>query len=396
MIDVLTNGFLTNPIPIQFTGNYCSHGCVYCFSNINNPKRKLDVKGVLSQLKNFKKRDDLASFYMREKYPILFSNNIDPFSKSNQPYVNDLILTLRDLEIPVALATRGGNGWRDIYKEITPSVFYVTIPYSDDVTREKYEPKAPSLTERWEMTEELIKQGHKVIISINPLNNAFCSNPLEVISKAQKLGVESFVINKLHLTPKQQSNLTDREKLILGDELLIEAKLKGFQDNWIDAGLEMMDYCFENNLNLLGMDTGLTNSNYFEFKQCYDNLLPTLDDFFNWVSVTKEIGEYIYFEEFYNFFSVRLPDLQGNISKYIFNRAVISDKDFYKKMDLRNLLHLYWQHSKVGLNIPKNYPSFSWVKKQYSTKLDFLFDDEHNQIMIYHGEKFNTNETIII
>ncbi|MDH1602347.1 hypothetical protein [Empedobacter sp. GD03739] len=396
MIDVLTNGFLTNPIPIQFTGNYCSHGCVYCFSNINNPKRKLDVKGVLSQLKNFKKRDDLASFYMREKYPILFSNNIDPFSKSNQPYVNDLILTLRDLEIPVALATRGGQGWKDIYQEITPSVFYVTIPYSDDVIREKYEPKAPSLSERWEMTEELIKQGHKVIISINPLNKTFCSNPLEIISEAQKLGVESFVINKLHLTPKQQSNLTDREKSILGTELLTEAKSKGFQDNWIDQGMEMMNYCSENNLNLLGMDTGLTNSNYFEFKQCYDNLLPTLDDFFNWVSVTKEIGDYIYFEEFYNFFSVRLPDLQGNISKYIFNRAVINDKDFYKKMDLRNLLHLYWQHSKAGLNIPANYPSFSWVKKQYSTKLDFLFDDEHNQIMIYHGDEFNANETVII
>ena len=396
MIDVLTNGFLNNPVPIQFTGNYCSHGCVYCFSNINNPKRRLDVKAVLSQIKNHHKRNDLQSFFLREKYPVLISNNIDPFSKSNQPFVNDLILSLNDLEIPVALATRGGIGWQEIYKEIKPSVFYITIPYTSDEVRQKYEPKAPSLSERWEMLEEVVKEGHKVIVSINPLDVEFVQDPLEIIQNAQNFGVKSFVINKLHLSPKQQSNLTSREKDIIGEDLLIQSRKNQFTDVWLNKALELYTYCQDNNLNLLGMDTGLRNSNYTEFKQCYSNTLPTLDDFFNWCYDNKEEGEFIYFEEFFSFFSDRLPVLEGNISKYIFNRAVIDDKDFYKKMDLRNLLHLYWQHPKVKIGLSEHYPAFSWAKKQYSTKLDYVYDNEHNQVLYYNKENFRHQDSIIL
>ena len=125
MIDILTNGLLNSPVPIQFTGNYCSHNCSYCFANINNPKRKLDIKAVTSQLKNYQNRNDLPSYFLREKYPLLISNNIDPFSKSNQPFVSDLIYQLQDIGVPVALATRGGIGWQEIANNITPSVWYV-------------------------------------------------------------------------------------------------------------------------------------------------------------------------------------------------------------------------------------------------------------------------------
>lgn len=396
MIDILTNGFLSSPVPIQFTGNYCSHGCTYCFANINNPKRKLDLKAVASQLRNFHKRDDLSSFFMREKYPLLISNNIDPFSKSNQPFVNELILTLKDLEIPVVLATRGGIGWRDIYKEISPSVWYISIPYNDDDVRKKYEPNAPSLTERWELIEEITKVGHKVIVTINPLNKAFTDNPLEIIQKAQTFGVKSFIINKLHLSPRQQTNMTQREKDIMGDELLTIARKRGFEEDWLELAMEVYNYCEINALNLLGMDTGFFNNNFEEFKECYDRTLPTINDFFNWCFFNKEPGDMVYFEEFFNFFSERLPNIEGNISKYIFNRAIIDDKDFYKKMNLRNLLHLYWQHPKVNIGLAKHYPTFSWAKKQYANKLDYIFDDEHNQVLHYNGNMFNANENILV
>lgn len=396
MIDILTNGFLTNPVPVQFTGNYCSHGCVYCFANINNPKRKLDVKAVLSQIKNYHKRNDLASYYMREKYPMLLSNNIDPFSKSNQPFVNELIYTLKDLGIPVVLATRGGIGWQEIAKEIKPSVWYVSIPYENDDIRKQYEPKAPSIEERWELIKEVTSQGHKVILSINPFNPKFNSKPIETAERAKELGVKSLLINKLHLKPKQQSNLTQREKDMIGDDLLIESRKRGFTPEWLEMAIELYDWCQINDMTLLGMEPGLFNNNFQEFKECYDNLLPTIDDFFNWAFLNKETGDQITFDEFFNFFSERLPDIEGNISKYIFNRAVISEKEFYKKMNLKNLLHLYWQHPKVNIGLAKHFPAFSWAKKQYPNKLDFIYDDQHNQILHYNGFEFEPKESVIL
>ncbi len=397
MIDILTNGLLSSPVPIQFTGNYCSHNCSYCFANINNPKRKLDIKAVTSQLKNYQNRNDLPSYFLREKYPLLISNNIDPFSKSNQPFVNDLIYQLQDIGVPVALATRGGIGWQEIANNITPSVWYVSIPYQNDELRQKYEPQAPSVESRYELIKEIISKGHKVILSINPFNPIFAPNPIEIIQKAQNLGVKSIIINKLHLTPVQQSNMTNNQKDLLGIDLLAQAKNRKFTDEWLLLAMQMYQYCLENDINLIGMDTGLNQNNFIEFKECYSKTLPTIFDFMNWCYNNKEQGDLITFNDFFNFFEPLLPKInKANISKYIFNKAVIDDKSFYKSMNFKNLLHLYWEHPKVNIGLAKHYPAFSWAKIQTESKLDFAYDNEHNKQLFYNKLNFNSNENIII
>jgi len=334
---------------------------------------------------------------MREKYPLLISNNIDPFSKSNQPFVNELIETLTGLDIPIALATRGGIGWREIYKEIKPSVWYVSIPYQNDDIRQIYEPQAPSIEERYELIDLIIKQGHKVILSVNPMNPIFSPNPIEIIEKAKNLGVKTVIINKLHLTPVQQNNMTDYQKNTVGEELLTQAKDRGFQDEWLSLAIDVYNYCNENDLNLLGMDTGLNQNNFIEFKECYKKTLPTVFDFMNWCYYNKNEGDLITFDEFFDFFAPLLPNIEkADISKYIVNKAVIGDKDFYKTMTFRNILHLYWEHPKLNIGLAKHYPSFSWAKRQTSKKLDYIYDRDHNKQLYYNKEKFNTHENIII
>jgi DNA repair photolyase len=238
MIDILTNALLLSPIPLQYTGNYCSHKCTYCFANINNPKRKTDIAKLNSLLKGYKNRSDITSYFMREKYPIIISNNIDPFSASNQPFVNNLIDTLSELEIPVALATRGGKG-TEILKELKPSVLYVSIPYDNEDTRIKFEPNAPSLEQRYELIDFAIKNGHKVITSINPLNSTFVKNPISIVEKVKQLGSNTILINKLHLTPPQQANLNEKEKDTLGIDLLTESKEKGFRGDWLNLAIDI-------------------------------------------------------------------------------------------------------------------------------------------------------------
>lgn len=397
MISLLTNGLLTSPVPIQFTGNYCSHNCSYCFANINNPKRKLDVKAVASQLRNFKTRNDLVSYYMRKKYPLIISNNIDPFSKSNQPFVNEFIFQLQDLGIPVVLATRGGIGWQNIADNISPSVWYVSIPYDNEDIKNHYEPQAPSIEERWQLIEHVIKKGHNVILSINPLNHNFTKDPVALASRAKELGVKTVLINKLHLTFVQQANMTENQKRLVGEPLLAQAaKSREFEHDWLSMAIDLYNLCNENDMNLIGMDTGLKQSNFAEFKECYNPVLPTVYDFFNWCYENKKDGDYIYFDEWFDFFSKLIPDIEGDISKYIVNKAVIGDKDFYKKMSIENILHLYWEHPKLNMGLAKYYPSFSWVKEQTAKKLDYIYDKDHNKVLLYHKEKFYTDESYTI
>ena len=117
----------------------------------------------------------------------------------------------------------------------------------------------------------------------------------------------------------------------------------------------------------------------------------------NWCYQNKEQGDLITFNDFFNFFEPLLPKIEkANISKYIFNKAVIDDKSFYKSMNFKNLLHLYWEHPKVNIGLAKHYPAFSWAKRQTNTKLDFIYDVEHNKQLYYNKLNFKSNENIII
>lgn len=395
MFTPLTNSFLLNPVPLQLTLNYCSHNCIYCFSNINNPNRKADLKKILSQLKNHKNRNDLTSFYLREKYPVLISNNIDPFSKNNYQIVDQIVDILLDYDIPIQFNTRGGFGWKEISDKVKPSVFYVSVPYSDDEVRLKYEPQAPSLDERFEMVKELVKK-HKVMIGINPFNKVFCENPKEIIDKYREIGVKNFWVNAFHLSYKQQSNLTQRQKDILGEDLLKNAaNKKNYDDETIQLYIETREYAQEVGCTIVGTPSGHFEPYFDDLYSVYPKLLPTQNDFFRWCEENKNDGDFVTFKEFYDFFAPLLPDLETNISPLIYNKSNLKDKTYFKKTKFTNLLHVMWD-SPAGLQIPLYYPVFSWVKKQFETKLDWIKDENGDRVMLYHPHFYNTKEAQIL
>jgi len=42
-IRVYTGELLKSPVPLHLDMNWCSHGCFYCFANLNRPNRRLDA-----------------------------------------------------------------------------------------------------------------------------------------------------------------------------------------------------------------------------------------------------------------------------------------------------------------------------------------------------------------
>ncbi|WP_395765217.1 hypothetical protein [Elizabethkingia anophelis] len=394
MITPLTNSFLTNPVPLQLSLHLCSHGCMYCFSILNNPKRKADIKKILSVLKNHKTRNDITCFFLREKYPVLISNNVDPFSKNNHELTNQILDVLIDLNIPVQINTRGGYGWKEASEKLKPSLWYVSVPYSDDEVRKLYEPAAPSLDERFDMVKEIMKK-HKVMIGINPFDVQFSENHKKIIDQYSEIGIKYFWINAFHLNYKQQANLTDRQKEILGEDLLTRGAKKEFPTETIELYLAIKAYAEEKGCTIVGTPSGHYEPYFEDLYSVYPKTMPTQNDFFKWCEENKKEGDFISFSEFYDFFAPLLPVIEGNISSYIYNKSNLDDKTYNKKMRLTNVLHPYWD-SKAGLNLAKYYPVFSWVKKQTERKLDWVKDPEGDRMLMYHPNNYNTKEYLIL
>ena len=396
MIDILTNSFLHNPVPLQLTLNYCSHACSFCFANLNNPQRKADLKSILSILKNHKNRNDIVSYYIKEKYPLLISNNIDPFSKNNYRLTNQIIDVLLDLNIPIQLNTRGGYGWEETIQKINKSLFIVSVPYIDDKERKRLEPNAPCLNHRFEFVKEVIKNGHNVIIGINPFNHTFCNDHTQIIDKYRDIGVKYFWVNKLHLTYKQQSNLTENQKEAIGVDVLKQAgKTKECDKFWIEQYLKLRDYAFSVNCEIVGTPSGHYEQYIEDMWGVYEKTMPTQNDFFKWCEQNKKDGDIITFDEFYNVLQPLIPNIECDISKYIYNKSVLQDRTFMSKTKLSNLLHVYWD-TKAGLKLPTYYPVFSWIKEQTETKLDWIKDKNGDRVMLYHPNNYNTKEFLIL
>ncbi|MGX9985862.1 hypothetical protein [Soonwooa purpurea] len=355
-------------------------------------------------LKNHKNRNDITSFFLKEKYPILISNNVDPFSKNNHELTNQILDVLVDLDIPVQINTRGGYGWQEASEKLKPSLWYVSVPYSDDDVRKIYEPNAPTLDERFEMVKEIIKK-HKVMIGINPFDINFSEDHKDIIDRYSEIGVKYFWVNAFHLTYKQQSNLTERQKEVLGPEILERGAKKKFTlkngntsiypQETIDLYKEICAYADFKGCTIVGTPSGHSESYFDDLYSVYPKTMPTQNDFFKWCEENKKDGDFITFAEFYDFFAPLLPEIEGNISSYIYNKSNLTDKTYNKKMRLSNILHPYWDSS-AGLNLAKNSPVFSWVKKQTKRKLDWVKDADGDRMLMYHPNTYNTKDYLIL
>lgn len=393
MIDVLTNSFLSSPIATNINLNYCSHGCNYCFANLNYPKRKADLTEILRLLKGMErnKDKDLVSHYLANKYPLMVSNNIDPFSKSNYTLFNQIGEFLLDIGVPMFIATRGGQGWREWNDKLNKSIWYISVPYHDDKVRERLEPDAPNLESRFEMAKELIKK-HRVMIGINPLNENYVEDPLIIIKQYEAIGVKNFVINPIHLTAKQQSNLTPRQREAIGENVLESCKNGKFTDEYLAIFKRCYDYLKLKGLVLNFNETGHANKAMEIYNDCYPVRLPVFQDFFDYLSLDNTPRQ-VTFGEFYQFFDDRLPKIICNTSQFIFNKANIKDKSSYIATKLSNTLHYYWEV--LPNTMPEYTATLSWLKKDYGNKIDFVRDKENNKIMWYDNTKDNWRNFVI-
>ena len=273
--------FFVSCVPLEMGGNFCSHNCSYCFANLNNRQRRLDVAGTVRLIENRANRYGLEAQLLNLGYPVLISNKVDPFSRSNYRDMLPIMELLTREKIPIAIQTRGGLGIEDALKFLAPSVWYVSITHDQEETRAVIEPTAPSIESRFDLIRTLKRHGHRVVVGVNPLNPDWIREPEIFFNRLRDAGAEGVWMEYLHLSYKQRDNLGPREKAALGEDLIKLSMKRKLPSQWEEFGLLCEGLAESAGLEIFQINQARRSDFWKPFRKTYERTFPNLQDWIN-------------------------------------------------------------------------------------------------------------------
>jgi len=383
MLDLYYGEFTVNPIPLEMSLNWCSHGCAYCFANLNTPNREANIAEIMSLISNAHKRRSAAAMLLRERYPVLISNRTDAFAHSNYKQALPIMRVLADMDIPIAIQTKGGRGIDEALEFMLPSCWYISISFEDDDMREVVEPGAPSLSERYSLIEKLVSLGHVVYLGLNPLVPEWAPNPETILQRAKSLGVFGVWIELLHLNKNQIAAMSERERQAVGEDVIARAKGPLASDE--DALRKRAFDCARD----IGLETfclrQTTPSLYWEpYKRIYNRLFSTHQDFVNWCHANKQAGEAVTFDEYISVMLQGMPTGEHRIESYIRvpNRALFLTERIPSVMSYETLLRYAWNEPRLWFS-PARFGNFAYAAVFERGEPVCLTDERDNAYMIW-------------
>lgn len=388
MITAYSGEFTISPIPTELTLNFCSHKCAYCFANLNNPNREVDIAALISQIKNHGNQNNLTAFFLKEKYPIVFSNKVDPFALSNYRQSLSILELFAHYELPVCFQTKGGSGVDEALDLINPSKWYISISMMDDSVRKKIEPGAPTISSRFALIEKLLSQGHSVSVGVNPLVEEWCptEEAEELLKTLKGIGVIDLWVEGLHFNHRQVAGMSQKEKDACGADVISRACKKSSRLD--EAYLKW--FCSEANnfgFNTFSMNQPL-HSHYFDsYHKTYPGrTLKTHQDFINKL-IDEGIDREIKFSDYYefmrsNFFEDRFSDCDG----YVYSIA----RNIHKKLperirSFREILRTYWNYPEIAKSLAGN--TLFRVLRDRDADGDVDLIDEEGNLILWFSKK---------
>lgn len=371
--------------------NYCSHKCGYCFANLAKPGRFADVKATMSLLQNFRERESLAATFLKEGYPILCSNRVDPFATSNYRQSVPILELATQVGVPIAFQTRGGKGVDEVLEFLPPSVWTISITMLDDAIRKRIEPGAPSIPSRLELIEKLVDNGHRVTILLNPLVPEWCpSEDVEqLLAKCRDRGAEGVWIQVLHLNRDQAANLSDRERKAITEPIIKRALGKAAK---IDdtAFYEAREIAKSVGLEVFSIGQPDASKYFQPFRDLYPKVLPTLQDLLNACHADRMTPENLMsFESFATFFEGGLPAGEHLLNYYLGStaRAVVKDTPITGRRPWRDLLRVIYSDLRCKSN-PTICPAFAFWGKRSEGGWKTCVDKNDLPLLMFNPDEF--------
>lgn len=247
MFRLYSGEYLVTPVPLHFGFNYCSHGCFYCFANLNNPERRVNAQSAVKAIKNasFGKSNTVESWLLNNGYPVLMANDSDPLAASNVDVFLDVHQAFADAGIRMCYQTKGGaSEYEDVMLSDRPTMIYVSLTSDDEKILKDAEPGAPGHEHRMRFIERARAAGHFVIAGINPLVPHWWSDFDALLDRLHAAGVSHIWTGSMHLAPQQISNMPQsqqdrfeseifearkKRRPVGYDDMITKAKSQGFR-----------------------------------------------------------------------------------------------------------------------------------------------------------------------
>jgi len=200
----------------------CEHGCVYCYASfMQRYYHQNETWGEFVDVKtNFVEK--LRAQIKRTKPGLVyFSSVTDPYQPLEEKckLTRRCLETLAEVNFPVSIQTKSDLVLRDldILKEIKDSEVGFTITTLDEKIREKFEPHASPLSQRFRALELLNKNKISTFAFFGPVLPYFSDNKKTIRSMLKKLsatGVGRVYMDKMNYKGRNWGRIS---KLLLKD-----------------------------------------------------------------------------------------------------------------------------------------------------------------------------------
>lgn len=215
MIRLYTGEYLISPFVLHFGMNWCSHGCAYCFANLNRPARRAEAGDLLRIAGWFERGSSCIEYQaMRAGHPVMTANDSDPCAKSNAPTFAALREASHKHKFRLVYQTRGGDPEAEhAIVNGEPTMVYVSLTTDRPDIAAQYESGAPSHAQRMDFIRRLRARGHMVIVGLNPLIPPWWQDIDHTLRRLADMGIRHAWHQPLHLSRFQVDAMTERFRL---------------------------------------------------------------------------------------------------------------------------------------------------------------------------------------
>ena len=276
-IRLYSGEYLKSPYLLHFGLNWCTHGCVYCFANLNKPDRRGTASDIGKMVKWLVKGStSVEGKLLRAGHPVLIANDSDPCAKSNTALFQAVHNTLDPLGVKFGYQTRGGDPEAEALIVNGPTAtIYVSVTTDDDDWRKKHEPGAPSYESRLDFIRRCADAGHNMILGINPIIpdawvdfESSVKRLIDAVRDHPQAWVES-----LHLSSLQVAQMSEKTQERFS-ALIADARRKKQADPRV---FEMVAWLESQGVNVYSGGTS-TNGNFWKPHFDIHPWTPTLDE----------------------------------------------------------------------------------------------------------------------
>jgi len=314
-LGVFWGEFLTHPVPLELSFGTCGYDCAYCFAGLNKAHRNADPGQALRLIRDRHERTTLEAHLLAQGYPVCVSNRTDPFAPRNAVHSLPVLQVMAETGIPVFIQTKGGDAAYKALDFLPPSVWYVSVSFTDDALRKRLEPSTPSLAERWALIEKVVAAGSSAIVGLNPYVPQWVPDPDLLFVKAKECGTAGVVMEELHLNTKQVAAMTPHNRAAVSDEIIRETRRRKYDEADIQRHIAVFRRAEEFGLEVAMAHRWWRSDFDSIFRRHYAKTFPTSQDFVN--AVADSGADIFSFADFWGVLKSYLPAGKFRLHHYL-------------------------------------------------------------------------------